>query len=319
MSPLLALLAVPVLVGLPGSAWAAPCKPGVGSDEAGNTCVGNGALQDNTTGRTNTAVGTEALLRNKTGSGNTANGNSALFTNQSGVGNTAMGQGAMYNNLSGGQNTSIGGSSLRRTTTGSGNTAAGSSALTNNTTGSNNIAVGYNAGRNITTGSNNIAIGNVGTAADAGTVRIGTSGEHTQAFIAGVVGTVITSGQPVMIDSSGKLGVTASSGRYKQDVQTMGDASIPLAKLRPVTFRYAQAESDGSRPIRYGLVAEEVAQVMPELVISNANGVAESVAYDALPSLLLNEYQKQGARLAAVESELAALKALVDRLAAGNR
>jgi len=319
ISPVIALLAVPALSVLPDAAWAEPCTPGVASNADGSTCVGNGALGANTTGRTNTAVGLQAMRTNTTGSANTALGAEALATNGSGNGNTALGQGAMFGNQSGGQNTSIGTSSLRRITGGSGNTAAGARALFSNTTGSNNIAVGYNAGQNITTGSSNIAIGNVGNAADSGTVRIGTTGEHTQTFVAGVLGTVIPAGQPVMIDSNGKLGVTASSGRYKQDVQAMGDASIPLAKLRPVTFRYTQAESDGSRPIRYGLVAEEVAQVMPELVISNANGVAESVAYDALPSLLLNEYQKQGARLAAVESELAALRALVDRLAAGAR
>lgn len=316
---LFALLTVPVLAVLPDAAWAAPCTTGVNSNADGSTCIGSIALGANTTGRTNTAVGLQAMRSNTTGSANTANGAEALATNVSGTGNTAIGQGAMFGNVSGGQNTSIGTSSLRKSSGGSGNTAVGARALFSNTTGGNNIAVGYNAGQNITTGSNNIAIGNVGDAADFGTVRIGTLGEHTRTFIAGVLGTLITSGQPVMIDSNGKLGVTASSGRYKEDVQAMGDASIPLAKLRPVTFRYAQAESDGSRPIRYGLIAEEVAQVMPELVISNANGVAQSVAYDALPSLLLNEYQKQSARLAAVEGELAALKALVDRLAAGNR
>lgn len=319
VSPFVVLFAIPAFAVLSDAAWTAPCTPGVNSDADGSTCIGSIALGANTTGRTNTAVGLQAMRNNTTGSANTANGAEALATNVSGIGNTAIGQGAMYGNVSGGQNTSIGTSSLRKSSGGSGNTAVGARALFSNTTGGNNIAVGYNAGQNITTGSSNIAIGNVGNAADSGTVRIGTSGEHTQTFIAGVLGTVITSGQPVMIDSNGKLGVTASSARYKQDVQAMGDASIPLAKLRPVTFRYAQAESDGSRPIRYGLIAEEVAQVMPELVISNASGVAQSVAYDALPSLLLNEYQKQSARLAAVEAELAALRSMVDRLAKGTK
>jgi hypothetical protein len=124
--------------------------------------------------------------------------------------------------------------------------------------------------------------------------------------------------------------VISSSRRYKDDIQPMGEASSPLMQLRPVTFRYKEADADGSKPLQYGLIAEEVEQAMPGLVIYNKDGTPESVAYQVLPSLLLNEYQKQNRELAAAKAELAetrtkfeamqaemaALKLVVSRLAA---
>jgi hypothetical protein len=193
--------------------------------------------------------------------------------------------------------------------------------MQSNTTGSGNTALGFGAGSAWTVGSNNIAIGNAGVAGESNTIRIGTS--QTRTFIAGIRGIRVTKTQAVLVDANGQIGTSRSSIRYKEDVHTMGDASNPLMNLRPVTFRYKEAESDGSKPIQYGLIAEEVEKVMPDLVIYNAQGTPESVAYETLPSLLLNEYQKQGRELAAakakletMETELAALKLAVSRLAA---
>ena len=217
-------------------------------------------------------------------------------------------------------------------TTGNNNTAAGGGALSRATTGSNNIALGYAAGVKVTTGSNNIIIGNEGTAADLNTIRIGAQSTQTRTFVSGIRGTTITGGQAVVVNADGQLGVISSSRRFKEDIEPMGDASNALMQLRPVTFRYKQAEEDGSKPMQYGLIAEEVEQAMPGLVIYNSDGKPESVAYHLLPSLLLNEYQKQGHDLAAAKAELAetktrletqdaemaALKLAVSRLAAAS-
>jgi len=305
------------------AAEAGPCRLGTGSTAVNNTCIGTGALGSNTTGESNTASGFNALRSNTTGGINTASGAYAMYSNTTGYYNTASGLNALYSNTNGYYNTASGVSALYSNTTGSENTAAGISALTfnttgnhntasganalqNNTTGSNNIALGYLAGLNLTTGSNNIIIGNTGVAADLNTLRIGVQGTQTRTFISGIRGTRVTGGQTVMVNANGQLGVTSSSQRYKENIQPMGDASNPLMQLRPVTFHYKQAEEDGSKPIQYGLIAEEVEQAMPDLVIYNKDGTPESVAYHLLPSLLLNEYQKQGHKLAAADARLAA-------------
>jgi hypothetical protein len=320
-----------------------------------NTASGVQALFSNTTGRFNTASGVSALLSNTTGSNNTASGDSSLRFNTTGDSNTASGTFALSSNTTGGNNTASGFAALFSNTTGEYNTASGTRAggkqtgsyntslgaeaafrgdLLDDTlllTGNNNIAVGYQAGSqwgaNNTAISNNIAIGHVGGATDANTIRIGTS--QTRTFIAGIRGIRVTKTQAVLVDANGQIGTSRSSIRYKEDVHTMGDASNPLMNLRPVTFRYKEAESDGSKPIQYGLIAEEVEKVMPDLVIYNAQGTPESVAYETLPSLLLNEYQKQGRKLADAETYLAAnqselvetkakLAAAEDRLAASD-
>lgn len=189
---------------------------------------------------------------------------------------------------------------------------------------------GRRAGAFQTTGSNNIIIGNAGTAVDLNTIRLGVQGTQTRAFVAGIRGTAVVGGQSVVVNADGQLGVLLSSQRYKEDIRPMGDASSPLMKLRPVTFRYREPQPDGSKPVQYGLIAEEVEQVMPDLVVYNKDGTPESVAYQTLPGLLLNEYQKQAAELAtakaelaatrarleAMDSEMAALKLAVSRLAA---
>jgi hypothetical protein len=157
----------------------------------------------------------------------------------------------------------------------------GDGALENNTTGGGNIAVGAAAGGAITTGSNNIDIGNVGFATDAKTIRIGTKGTQTRAIIAGIVNSPIL-GLPVVVNGNGRLGIQASSARFKRDIHDMGEASERLMKLRPVTFRYKE---DPAGTVQYGLVAEEVAQVYPELVSYGEDGKPLSVSYHLLPAM----------------------------------
>ncbi len=179
----------------------------------------------------------------------------------------------------------------------------GDSALYNST-GSWNIAIGYEAGYQISTGSNNIDIGHQGISNDSNTIRIGTSGTHSTTFIAGINGVNIASGSTVLINSNGELGTLQSSARYKDEVRDMGNASGALMSLRPVTFRYKRATEDGSRPLQYGLIGEEVANVYPDLVVYGLDGKVESVQYHELPALLLNELQKQHRLVDKQEQEL---------------
>jgi hypothetical protein len=110
-----------------------------------------------------------------------------------------------------------------------------------------------------------------------------------------------------------------SSRRFKEDVRDLGDASRGLERLRPVTFRYKRAEPDGTRPRQYGLIAEEVAAVYPELVQYGATGEPQAVRYHELPAMLLNEIQRQQRQIAAQQAELQAqaaqLAGLLARLA----
>jgi hypothetical protein len=191
-------------------------------------------------------------------------------------------------------------------TTGSNNTASGYYALGNNTTGSGNIAIGSTAGANSGSGSNNIDIGNVGTSNDNGAIRIGTPGTQTSTFIAGIYGSMTgLQGVNVVVDVNGNLGTVSSSRRYKEDIQDMADASDGLMQLRPVTFRYKQAYEDGSKPVQYGLIAEEVEEVYPDLVARSADGQVESVRYQLLDPMLLNELQKQHATIDAQKEQIA--------------
>ena len=254
-----------------------------------DSAFGASALFSNTTGYGNTAAGWYALYFNTTGYGNTATGLAALEGNGSGAGNTATGIGSLANNGKGNQNTATGWNALYFNS-GDNNTAIGAFALQDLSSGSNNIALGTEAGINLTTGSNNIVIGNLGVPGQANSIHIGTVGTQTAAYIAGVFGATVTGGCAVVVESTGQLGCVGSSARYKRDVSDMGDASDKLMKLRPVTFRY-KADETGAR--QYGLIAEEVEEVYPELVIHGAGGKIETVAYQMLPVMLLNEVQKQ--------------------------
>jgi hypothetical protein len=275
-------------------------------------------LLNNTVGNNNTSTGTFALLRNTSGNNNTSTGYGALQFNTAGGFNTATGEFAMQDNTTGNHNTAHGLQALLHNTTGFFNTAMGLNALAFNTTGDNNTALGINAGFNLTTGSNNIEIGNGGTAADSATIRIGTQGTQTATFIAGIADSPVT-GANMVVSSTGRLGIVMSSVRYKRDIHDMGQTSAGLMKLRPVTFEY---KNDPELVRQYGLVAEEVARVYPELVTRDDKGRVQSVNYLTLTSMLLNELQKrtaenqrqayinrwQAARLAAIEGRLSALE-----------
>jgi hypothetical protein len=257
-----------------------------------NTAYGYGALQTNTTGSLNTAIGYGALASAGSATNNTATGTGALSADFNGQDNTATGFLALRNNTSGGQNTGTGSSALYSNTTGNNNTGVGFNALYNSA-GSNNVGIGYQAGYFVSTGNNNIHIGSQGTSNDNAVIRIGTPGTQTKFFAAGVAGATV-SGVPVLVDSStGQLGIATSSRRFKENIYDMGDASRGLMRLRPVTFRYKQPFADGSKPIQYGLIAEEVNEVFPELVAHSADGSIETVKYQVLDSLLLNEVQRQ--------------------------
>jgi Chaperone of endosialidase len=260
---------------------------------ADNTASGFQALYSNSTGYDNTASGVCALVSNTTGNSNTASGTSALYINTTGNDNTAAGVNALYTNTTGNDNTAAGVNALYTNTAGNGNTASGYQALYNNTTGSNNIALGYEAGYNVKTGSNNIEIGNKGTGADFRMIKIGTEGTQTKTFIAGIYNTSV-SGSAVMVDSVGQLGVVVSSERFKTAIAPMGVNTEKLSQLRPVTFKL---KTDAQGTVQYGLVAEEVAKVYPELVIRDENGRIDGVRYDELAPMLLNEVQKQAAEL----------------------
>jgi hypothetical protein len=263
------------------------------TDAYGNTAVGVATLASNTSGGFNMASGYGALAYNTTGGDNTASGSGALLGNTTGDGNTAIGNSALVSN-----------------TTGSYNTAIGMYALQNNL-GNNNIAIGNYAAADISNGFSNIHIGSGGVPSDHNTIRIGTPLAQTSFFVAGVRGTTTGNNDavPVVIDSGGQLGTISSSRRFKEDIQDMGDASSGLLRLRPVTFRYKQPFADGSKPIEYGLIAEEVAEVYPDLVAHSADGQIETVKYQVLDSMLLNELQKQAELIRALEDRLATLEA----------
>jgi hypothetical protein len=282
-----------------------------------NTQCGTGALANNTFGTYDSAFGFNALTSNTNGQWNTASGALALSSNTTDGDNTASGAFALTLNTTGNLNTASGAFVLYNNITGSDNTASGDYALYNNTTGKSNIGLGFNAGNNIVAGSNNIDIGGAGTLDESNIIRIGT--RQTNVFIAGISGTPVP-GADVTVNGNGQLGVLPSSARYKRDIHDMGGASAGLMRLRPVSFRY---KSDPSGTLQYGLVAEEVARVYPELVTRGTDGKVQSVRYLELTALLLNELQKQTTKIAAQQREIDALKqkdaslnALSERLAA---
>jgi uncharacterized coiled-coil protein SlyX len=261
------------------------------TDASFNTGVGGGALSLNT-GDSNTAVGAAALLLNTARSQNVAVGTDALVFNDSGADDAAIGFFALFENTTGGINTAIGGF-----------------ALSNNTTGFNNIALGFAAGDLLTTGDDNIDIGNEGVADEAGTVRIGTDGTQTRTFIAGISG-VVVSGAAVVVGSSGQLGVAASSARFKDEIKPMDKASEAILALKPVTFRYKH-ELDPQGVPQFGLVAEQVEKVNPDLVARDEQGKPYTVRYEAVNAMLLNEFLKEHRKVEEQEASITQLKSTV--------
>jgi hypothetical protein len=267
-----------------------------------NTAEGQNALKNLSSGQANTAVGWFSLFNNAEGSFNTATGAGALLFNTADE-NTAFGAAALLFNTIGSNNTAVGTTALLNNTTGGGNTAVGFGALFN-TTGTNNIGLGGGAGENLTTGQSNIDIGDEGVAGESNTIRIGSSGFQNRAFIAGIRGVTTGRGDaiPVLIDSAGQLGTLSSSRRFKNAIKPMDKASEAILALKPVTFHY---KSDNAGTPQFGLIAEEVAEINPDLVVRDENGEIYTVRYDAVNAMLLNEFLKEHHKVQELEATVA--------------
>jgi hypothetical protein len=244
-----------------------------------------------------TANGTGALGSNTTGNQNTANGAFALSFNATGFENTANGFFALQNN-----------------TIGSHSTANGAFSLIDNSD-NNNIALGYEAGFNLTTGSFNVDIGNFGVAGGSNTIRIDAVGTQTAAFIAGIRGAVVPSGVGVVVGTNGQLGTVVSSARFKEAIKPMDEASEAILALKPVTFRYKR-ELDPEGIPQFGLVAEQVEKVNPDLVARDRQRRAITVRYEAVNAMLLNEFLKEHRKVQELEAAIAQQQKEIKALAA---
>ena len=271
--------------------------PPDGGYPEGNTAEGQAALFSLTTGVANTAVGWLSLNTLDTGKFNTAIGAGTLIGNTADQ-NTATGAGALFNNGTGGNNTANGTFALFYNLEGGDNTAIGIAALSSNTTGSNNVALGSGAGASATTGSNNVYVG-------AG--MQGAAGESDACYIKSIFGQTSASGLPVLINSNNKLGTTTSSRRFKQEIKAMDKTSEVLLALKPVTFRYKK-EIDPTGTTQFGLVAEQVEKVNPDLVVRDTEGKPYSVRYDQVNAMLLNEFLKAHSKIQEQEATIAQLK-----------
>lgn len=264
-----------------------------------NSGFGYAALHANTTGYQNEAFGYESLFKNTTGNGNAAFGTGALYSNTTGGsssstgGNSAFGNFALLTSTTAGGNSAFGFGALTAATTGGNNVAVGSAALGALTTGTGNVAVGTGAGGNLSgSESNDIYVGNSGIAGESDAIRIGYIGTIKSAYIAGISGSTSSNGVEVFVNGTGQLGTITSSQRFKHGIVDMGAESDVLMKLRPVAFYY-KPDLDETQTRQYGLVAEEVAQVAPQLVVFDKNGVPQTVRYHFVNAMLLNEVQKQ--------------------------
>jgi Chaperone of endosialidase len=256
-----------------------------------NVALGYQALANAAPSAENVAIGDNALAALSAGSGaNVAVGRFSLNTSTGGAENTAIGYGALQN----GQGRS--------------NVALGAFAGLAKSSGDFNLYVGYNVANDIN--------------AESNTIRVGDSvGTYNRFFVGAVRG--VTTGAAnaigVLIDGNGQLGTINSSRRYKEDIRDMGNASSGLMKLRPVTYRYTQPYADGSKPIDYGLIAEEVEEVYPDLVAHSADGQVETVQYHKINAMLLNEVQKQHRQLEAQRTEIELLKTRLAALESQKR
>jgi len=271
--------------------------PPDGGYPEGNTAEGQAALFSLTTGVANTAVGWLSLNTLDAGKFNTAIGAGTLIGDTADQ-NTATGAGALFNNGTGGNNTANGTFALFNNLEGGDNTAIGIAALSINTTGSNNVALGSGAGASATTGSNNVYVG-------AG--MQGVAGESDGCYIKSIFGQTSATGIPVLINSNNKLGTTMSSKRFKKEIRPMDKASDALLALKPVTFRYKE-EIDPTGTTQFGLVAEQVEKVNPDLVVRDAEGKPYSVRYDQVNAMLLNEFLKTHSKMEEQEGTIAHLK-----------
>jgi trimeric autotransporter adhesin len=306
-----------------------------------NTATGFGALLSNTTGFDNTATGALALFNNTTGFSNTANGQEALFSNTTGYTNTACGRAALMSNTDAPENTAVGTEALVSLTTGDGgNTAVGAFALFHSTTGNQNVAIGDNAmywnvfgsrstavgvsalanatggpyiavgadaGSNQGSGTNDIYIGDSGFSGESNVIAIGATASsgtpYADCFIGGIFGNP-NPGIPVYIDSFGHLSTTASSRRFKNEIKPMDKTSEAIFALKPVTFRYKK-EFDPEGTTRFGLVAEDVEKVNPDLVARDGEGKVYTVRYEQVNAMLLNEFLKEHRKVEKLEATVA--------------
>lgn len=289
-------------------------------DLGGNVTKG-GLLFLHAVGTDNAFLGGRSGNLTLTGTDNVATGFESLELLTSGNFNTAVGSGALGELSTGNSNTAVGASALFRNTAGLNNTAVGSLALSFST-GSNNVGIGYLAGTSNpfgnSTGSNNIYLGAnvVGVFGESNAMYLGNVGTQTKTYIAGVRGatTLNNDAIPVMIDSAGQLGTISSSKRFKEDIRDIGDLSRRVFDLRPVTFRYVKPYANDTKPRQFGLVAEEVAAAFPELAVRGADGQIETVHYETLSVLLLNEVQRQERTLIEQRQRIDALERRLDDL-----
>ena len=271
-----------------------------------NVAVGAGSQFTATAGQDNVGVGFESLFAN-VGSFNTALGSNAMRQAANASGNVAIGFEALFQTRAS-NNVAIGRGSLRSVVSGFENVAVGWRAL-EGATGVGNTAIGSTAGSGLVNGSNNLYLGAPGVNNDDGQIRIGTSGTHTGVVIQGIYNQVASGGTTVYVNPLGRLGTLSSSRRFKENVSTVSDAARVIQALRPVRFRYKPEVDDGSRTPQYGLIAEEVAEVEPELAAFAADGTIDGVRYQFLAPLLVAEAQR-------LEQARAALQATVDQQAA---
>jgi Chaperone of endosialidase len=264
-----------------------------------NTATGVGALLSNTMGAKNTANGVLALFSNSIGNLNTANGCQALYSNTTGGTNTANGFQALSGNTTGGGNTATGIQALFSNATGTSNTAAGAFALAN-TTGDGNTGLGSNAGLSLTTGDGNVCIG-------AGV--FGVAGESNTTRIRNLYASV-ANGRAVYVNSDNKIGTLACSRRFKEEIKPMDQASEVLFALKPVSFRYKK-EFDAEGAPMFGLIAEDVEQVDPDLVSRNEKGEVQTVRYEQINAMLLNEFLKEHKKVEEQQAQIAALNSRV--------
>ena len=282
-----------------------------------NSAFGNYALSSNTTGMLNTAIGLGSLLSNTDGSANTAVGFDAMLSNTTGQQNTATGWNALYGTF----NTANGMNTLVANTDGISNTAIGWGALLNNQNGNNNTAIGVRAGQNVT-GEFNISIGSQvgGVAGESNTIRIGDNlpnqTEESACYIGGIHNQVSANGLTVLVNANGKLGTTVSSRRFKEAIEPVAEASEAVFALRPVSFRYKK-EIDPLGTRQFGLVAEEVEKVNPDLVGRDVEGKPTAVRYDQVNAMLLNEFLKEHRKNEEQAGTIARLEQQVEGLTAG--
>jgi len=312
MNPLIQLKTtiLPLLMAVVGVCFAllpsvqATPDPGAVGGGNSNAADGFGALNATVSGINNSGFGANALHNLTTGNNNAAQGNSALNSNTNGNNNTALGVLA-----------------LRLNVHGDANTAVGKEALLNNT-GEFNTAVGWKAGSALTTGFGNIDIGFgvVGVAAESNTIRIGDNLPATATvsacFIGGIGGQLANGGTAVYINEAGKLGTNPSSARFKDAIKPMDNTSEAILALKPVTFRYKQ-ELDPKGIPQFGLVAEDVEKVNPDLVVRDAKGEIYSVRYEAVNAMLLNEFLKEHRKNEEQQATIARLQKQIDALTAG--